>query len=47
LASSSRRAGAVGLLGEGEDFGVAHQAVDHCSGNDLIGEGFAPSADYW
>lgn len=36
-------AGAVGLAGQGEDFGVVDEAVDHGGGDDFIAEHFGPS----
>jgi hypothetical protein len=36
-------AGAVGVAVEGEDFGVVDESVDHGCGDDVVGEGFAPS----
>ncbi|GAA4264301.1 hypothetical protein GCM10022255_116670 [Dactylosporangium darangshiense] len=40
-------AGAVGVAGEGEDFGVVDESVDHGGGDDVVGEGFAPSIWGW
>lgn len=37
-------AGAVGVAGEGEDFGVVDEAADHGCGDDDVGERFAPPA---
>ena len=31
-------AGAVGVAGEGEDFGVVHEPVDHGCGDDVVAE---------
>jgi hypothetical protein len=38
-------AGAVGVAGEGEDFGVVDQAVDHGCGDDVVGEGLALASE--
>ena len=36
-------AGAVGLPGQGQDFGVVDEAVDHGGGDDLVAEDLTPA----
>lgn len=38
-------AGAVGVPGQGEHFGVMHTAVDHGCGHDIVGKRFSPTSN--
>ncbi len=38
--------GAVGVAVDGDDLGVVDEAVDECGGNDIVGEDFAPAAEW-
>ncbi len=38
-------AGAVGVAGEGEDFGRVDEAVDHGGCDDVVGEGLSPASE--
>ena len=41
----SAGSGAVGVAGEGKDFRVVHEAVDHGRGDDVVGERLTPPAE--
>lgn len=38
--------GAVGVAVDSDDLGVMDEAVDECGGDDVVGEDFAPTAEW-